>query len=681
MKIRSESTVSAKCRYFVPSSLLASQVAKGGKGASKKPKKLKPLTYSHLLEEQERAVQCGMLNKQTAANRATALRLFLRVHHFLPEDVIGAELRATFPLAEAQFGLAMQSEGRTSRSISNLRAALKPWRLAAAEEDKRRALEEVGMAPFGRQIRELIDGMPIRLFARKVGLRPHLLYCWVKGVQPAPSSVPDIRRIEAYFGMERDVLVTMAGIREHGYIRPTVGTPPPNAYRQRLAVVRKLRYVLKVPENSPLRNEWRELIRYKTAPVPALKRQTRGTWTFSPHQRVERDVAWYSFLDEKEVPSAGLCWGVVASYLGWMRLSTEDGGLGMDEGSVQTLGWLAVSEHLEAYLDWRVRRTDGKMTQGILYIIIMMHWMTRPGDGYLFQKPQFQNSLPERYRGDDWKQVCQSHYEFCLRLYDFWKPKAQIGRSSFDAVRTTIDSDEPMQEIADMVQRMKADRPIGDPLREAVWARDVFLIKLLASNPLRMRNIITLTWNEENVNGHRPNDRAAIYRRVDGAWWLSVPKHLFKNRGTSISDYDSPIQATVWPDLERYLLKYRTQLLHWPTDLVFLTVIRPHKTELTVHGRVRKQVAETEHLPYRNMGNHVAKLTERYLRNSGGSRMHAFRNVVATSILKANGGDIKTAALVLHDKQTTVEKHYAWLQSGDGNRRMGELLQSSFDRM
>lgn len=87
------------------------------------------------------------------------------------------------------------------------------------------------------------------------------------------------------------------------------------------------------------------------------------------------------------------------------------------------------------------------------------------------------------------------------------------------------------------------------------------------------------------------------------------------------------------------------------------------------------------HRPYRNIGNHIAQLTMRYLRDSDGSRTHAFRNVVATSILKANGGDIKTAALVLHDKQTTVEKHYAWLQSGDGNRRMGELLQSSFDRM
>lgn len=681
MKSRSKSTSSAVCRYFVPSPLLASQVTKGGKRAPKKPKKLTPLTYIQLLNEQDRAVQNGSLNKQTAANRATALRLFLRVHHFLPEDVVGPEFRATFPLAEAQFLQAMQVEGRTSRSISNLRAALKPWRLAVAEEDKRRALEEVGVAPFGRQIRELIDGMPIRAFARKVGVRAHLLYGWAKGIQPAPSSVPEIRRVEAFFGIERDSLVTLAGIRDHGYIRPAVGTPPPNAYRQRLAVVRKQRYLLKVPDGSPMRAEWRELMRYKTAAVPALNRPHRGTWTFSPHQRVEREAAWYSFLDDKEVPSAGLCWGVVASYLGWLRLSKEQGGLGMDETAVQTLGWLAVTEHLEAYLDWRVRRADGKMTRGILYLVVIMLWMTRPRDGYLYQQTEFQRLLPERYHSADWQQLCKTSHEYCERLYQFWEPKVQVARDPFDTVRTVVDCKEPMQEIADMVQRMRADRPVGDPTREAIWARDLLLIKLLASNPLRMRNFITLSWNDKNVNGHRPDDRASIYRRVDGTWWLSVPKHLFKNRGANLNHYDSPIHESVWPDLERYLFKYRMRLLKWPTDLVFLTAIRTHKTELTKYGKPRKQVAETEHLPYRNIGNHVAKLTMRYLRDSDGSRMHAFRNLVATSILKADGGDIKTAALVLHDKQSTVEKHYAWLQSGDGNKRMGELLQSSFERM
>lgn len=64
-----------------------------------------------------------------------------------------------------------------------------------------------------------------------------------------------------------------------------------------------------------------------------------------------------------------------------------------------------------------------------------------------------------------------------------------------------------------------------------------------------------------------------------------------------------------------------------------------------------------------------------------GINAHAFRHLVATSILKADGGDYKTAALVLNDRTQTVEKHYAGLRSNDGAERMGTLLKSQFNRM
>jgi hypothetical protein len=54
---------------------------------------------------------------------------------------------------------------------------------------------------------------------------------------------------------------------------------------------------------------------------------------------------------------------------------------------------------------------------------------------------------------------------------------------------------------------------------------------------------------------------------------------------------------------------------------------------------------------------------------------------VATSILKADGGDYKTAALVLNDRIQTVEKHYAGIRSSDGADRMAKLLEGPFSRM
>jgi len=61
---------------------------------------------------------------------------------------------------------------------------------------------------------------------------------------------------------------------------------------------------------------------------------------------------------------------------------------------------------------------------------------------------------------------------------------------------------------------------------------------------------------------------------------------------------------------------------------------------------------------------------------------HAFRHLVATSIIKAsNLSDFKTAALVLNDQLATVEKNYAHLRSADGANRMADLLGATFRRM
>ncbi len=49
-----------------------------------------PLTYSMLLEEQNRQVDHGEINPQTAANRASALRAFLRANHIAEVDVVGS---------------------------------------------------------------------------------------------------------------------------------------------------------------------------------------------------------------------------------------------------------------------------------------------------------------------------------------------------------------------------------------------------------------------------------------------------------------------------------------------------------------------------------------------------------------------------------------------------------------
>jgi len=234
-----------------------------------------------------------------------------------------------------------------------------------------------------------------------------------------------------------------------------------------------------------------------------------------------------------------------------------------------------------------------------------------------------------------------------------------------------------------MVQRMRADRPTTCETLEAIWARDIFLVKLCCSNPLRKRNIACLEWTPDNKEGHRPSNKCALYQRTDGSWWIFVPKQLLKNRkGEQIDDYDSPVHESVRADLERYLFKYRAVLMRFPTNYVLLARTRdPNSTPRARKGREKRKQTPTEHRPYMEYSKRLSYLTKKYLWRCDGIGSHAFRHIAATSILKAPGGDIKTAALVLNDSELTVQKNYSGMQSGDGTKRMGELLGASFNRM
>lgn len=99
---------------------------------------------------------------------------------------------------------------------------------------------------------------------------------------------------------------------------------------------------------------------------------------------------------------------------------------------------------------------------------------------------------------------------------------------SFAPIMHILQMAQPMDAIADMVQRMRADRPVLDPKAEAIWARDIVLIKLLASNPIRRRNLIHLTWRADNTG--------ELHQREDGSWWLKIHKSRFKNTRGAAGD-------------------------------------------------------------------------------------------------------------------------------------------------
>lgn len=661
-------------KYLVPSSLLASQTRKvGGKVRRKKLNHRPNLTYLELRERQQTQAATGT-SKQTIANRMTALAHFMRANHLQVEDPVGAELRAYYPKAIEQLKVNLKGQGKSDRAISNICSSIARFKEAVVEYDTDVALATHAQPPFTRLIRTVMKDLSARKVAREAGVSPYLLYGWLNGKWPRPGSAPSLRRLEVFFGLDRDSLQSLAGVRGGVREKPLMTEAPNNNYRASLGARSKDVYWFST-EDEGFRKQWRALLEYKTAALTELERSSNGRWSFCPaNTRKETKKNWWRFLDGKEVSSAASGWARTASYLGYLSLHRDKGGQGIRSDDVKTLAWFAVPDFLDGYLQFMKNRSGGIHTGATHEFLALVKWLTQPKLGYLYQQPGFQKTLPVDYQNKAWHEMCARQYEQAGKLQRVYKSEIAVGRDPFCPIRHLIESEQPMEQMADMIERMRRDRPVGGgEFKEAVWSRNVFIIKLLLSNPLRLRNIACLKWFGP---GRGPGEEETLYQRDDGSWWIYVPKRFLKNRssGSEIRDYHAPVHASVWPDLERYLFKHRAVLMRCPTDYVILTSSLGPRSVTNAEQLI-------EHRPYYDVSRLVSDLTARYLWRTGGIGAHAFRHIVATSILKAPGGDIKTAALVLNDRETTVEKHYAGLRSADGSNRMAELLEKSFSRM
>jgi hypothetical protein len=642
------------------------------------------LTYKMLIDAQKMLVTLNQLPKQTFANRLTALRRFLGANQLNEDEPIGLEMRPHFPLCVDKMVDKLRDEGKPDRDISNTKSALMSWCHAVARYDTESAYMADQPTPFMALLKATIKDHPVALVARQAGVPIDMLSGWLRGKSPRARSEKYIRRLEAFFGIERNSLVGLAGfaldLRKKAEVPPAIGVEFRVRQRERV----KDGYILKVESNSPLRSQWRELMVYKTQPAPILERTTRGRWTCSPLVfKTYNDSCWHTFLDGVEVPSAHAVAAKVFSYLGFLGVSIEDGGIGLPLESLQTLAWLAVPDYIERYLNWMKARAGNKFTSGTIQFIATVNCLMRPGYGFLAQQPEYQMTLPAKYHQIDWGVLCEKQFKYLTKLTAAYTPDICTSRDSFAPLAHIIGLPQPMEAVADMIQRMRHDRPTSALSAEAIWARDILLVKLFASNPLRLRNMSWIEWMPQNVEGKHPSDKCAIYQRVDKSWWIYIPKRFLKNRGgAAIYDYDSPVNEGVWKDLERYLTKYRPVLMQFPTDVLLLPRGRDVERATSVKSsQAYKKPAPTQHGPWKDISKRLAALTKRYLWRCDGIGSHAFRHITATSILKAPGGDIKTAAQVLHDSEPTISKHYSGLRSGDGNERMAELLKASFGRM
>lgn len=639
------------------------QTVRAGK-RKKRMSVVSTLTFRELSEQMDQRAANGEISASALPNLKSALRAFLASFEVSEESTVGSLLRRSYYRNLGLHVERLQAEGRDKSYVANRKSLMGKWCSLVTHLDRIAAAALNCMSPFQSALDELLTQSQTTVagLARAADIYKGTLRGWVRGALPNPRAVPSLKRLERFFALEPNTLVTLAFERQH--FKPVENTPTMKIpYRERLASVSKDMYRLKQVSDS-LAQEWSDLVVHKTEKLPELRRYARGVWvTTDLITEGETERNWYCFTKGKYVPTAGIIWGYVTSFLGWLNRTRELGGAGLTSEHVQTLAWFSNKRMAHRYMKWLIERAEDKVHSGVLDFAKLIAALNHPQHGYLTQMPELREQLPETHRPLVWQDACQEAYAWASEMKrNLSVAGIEHSREPMSPVNSVLELDDPLEAVADMISRMKSCRPTTGGISEAIWARDLLLVKLMASNPLRAKNMKLLTYRGDNTGN--------LYRRPDGSWFIRIDRRAFKNaRGAAKQrDYDMPVNHVVWGDIERYLNVYRHMLPDADkVEYVFLSSLN-EKQEGYVGA-------------WKNLNRRIFFLTRRYLWDCPGIGAHGFRYIIGTATLKKAPGAWDAAAAVLHDEVETVKAHYAHLRPSDGGKFVHTLLDSAFARM
>ncbi len=606
-----------------------------------------------------RAAQVAGVAASSLPNLHSAIRAFLTERGISESAPVGSVMRASFYDHIRAHVASLREAGRPAAYIANRRSALTQWRRCVLDYDRYCAVELHQARPFQTAISELMSSCASqRTLANASGVPLSTLKRWASGAEPNGRSLQYVPRLERLTGMAPGSLTDLLASR----LRPQQEEPIVKiGYRERLREQNRLHYATKQP-SARLRREWSDFLQYKVAELDdasgvPLQRSLGGRWSSTLLSDVAPAASnWHSFYRGRHVPTAGVTWTHVSQFLGWLTLDERMGGKGMDPDEALTLASFSRRTLVHEYVEWRQERAGGKVHSGIRGFLMLTSSMCNPRTGYLTQSWARFSAVAGCQSLAEWSTRCSTTFDSTKKLVQRLADDAGTSRDSFAPIQAVLALPNPLDAVADMLARMKVNQRSTGGTLEAIDVRDRLLVKLLASNPLRDKNVRRLTYRDDGT-GH-------LRRDSDGGWSIFVPRRELKNfKGAARErDYHMRVRPEVWPDIERYLRDHRPVLQQVESDVVFVS---------------------EEGGPFSPSGlrRRVEKLTREYLHQCPGVGPHAMRHIVATSILKANPNDWATAAWALHDREATVRKHYAHLASRDAELWFGKAMDGPFARM
>lgn len=618
-------------------------------------------TYDNLIhfhQNRLRSESKSNNSEQMCRNSLTALRGFLQWLGKSGSSPIGEEFSAGFADSLARH---LRSLALSPRSVSDRKSLLNGWRASfdlfgvspevtvRGRERRSAAVLPIETTPFERGLRSALKqaNMSPKKAALLAGVSTSALGRWSRGALPNTRSEATLEKLEVVLGLSPSTLQQLY-LESLGQLAAIY----PNSFRARAKERRKLTYLLKTADiTAKLLTQWGSLVRHKTsASARGSKRSHRGRWTVSgPAAECIRPIPGINVFDGNYIGAASVNWAHVVSYLGFLRLSKDEGGFGVNPARVQNLGWLAIPEAVEAYFEFRKNQSGGLVHTGHAVFASFLASLCHPLHGYFTQHSELvEDVAPQAVRGRSWEELNRE----CLAVAQDWKAICtDISRDPVQPIQSLLDSPEPLAPVLRAMERIRAlaRGATAGGKEEALARRNELLLGVLLSNPLRRKNLVALTYKADNTG--------SVYRTAAGEWRIRIASRDFKNgkkRGAA-HRYDVAIASWLGPLMTDYVEHFRPVLLgESSADNLFVS---------SKDGR-----------PLKDMTHVVHKLTRAHIAGSGGFGPHSFRHLVASDWLRRNPNDFLTVAELLNDTLEVVMKTYAHLKKDDALTRHSSQL-------
>jgi len=642
----------------------------------------------------------NMPKKASLANAISALNDFLRERKILPSAIVGTTLRLSFYGLRAEHLAALRALGRSLAYLKARKNLLGYWHNLIAGLDHEAAVLDRVETPFQSALFEVMDGRKHKPTCRLIGLSPAALTRWKQGGTPRPGTETCLTRLEELTGRPPGYLTDRLPHNPMRRMDQNQNGVAPIAYRVRHALLMKDRYLIKPKDALPsLIAEWRALLAWRTtlhAPEPTASaaaqfqsvlttteaaektgfvKKARRKWRLVPPDRsANLENRWVDVIDGRVCVTADLCFNAyVAPFCGWAQLSIERGGLGvpgetpdaprvpMPPEQAQTLLLFANKEATSKFVAWKIARSE-VINSWVPSFFVFAKTLLHPTTGFLTANAE----LAARAGFDDlvkWKAHCSAMHKWVAEVNLNTLPTVKPGRDPVDPLRSSLDLESPLDNFMIAIRRLESCRPSTGGLVEAIWARDLLLLALPTSNPLREGDLQKLTYY--------PDNSGSLRRNAAGEWRLFILKSAMKNHtGGAQGNYDQAIHPRVWPHIERYLNDYRKMLGGPRPELVFISHERNDRL-------------------WESLSKRWCVLTRRYVPGSPGSGIHSARHLVASHIIMSlfmasNGSTekaIMTAAAALHDLPATIASHYEHLLATWADRARRAATGGVLDRM